>query len=48
MKTQPNKFSQLIGKHISQLLKTNLLSETTVFQAQPALICPNSAVLTVE
>ena len=31
-----------------QLLETNLLLETTVSQAQPTLICLNSAILTVE
>ena len=31
-----------------QLLKTNLLSETIVSQAQPAFICSNSAVIAVE
>ena len=34
--------------YMSQLLKTNLLSETTVSQAQLAFICSNSAILTVE
>ena len=28
--------------------ETNLLSETTISQAQPAFICLNSAILTVE
>ena len=30
----------------SQLLKTNLLSETRVSQAQAAFICSNSAIIT--
>ena len=34
-------------QHIFQLLKTDLLSETTVSSAQPALIYSNSAILTV-
>ena len=33
---------------IITLLKTNLLSEISVFQAQPAFICLNSAIPTVE
>ena len=37
----PNKF-------FSQLLKTNLLSETTISQAQPAFVSLNLAILTVE
>ena len=32
----------------SKLLKKKILSETTVPQAQPAFICSNSAILTVE
>ena len=32
----------------AQSLKTNLLSETTVSQAQPAFICLNLAILTAE
>ena len=39
-------FSQPIGQYISQLLKTGLLSETTVSKAQPTFICSNSAKLT--
>ena len=31
-----------------QLLKTSLLSETIVPQAQPAFFCLNSAIITVE
>ena len=34
--------------YFSQLLKTNLLSETTVSHGQPAFICLNSAILIVE
>ena len=36
------------SKFFSQLLKTNLLSETTISQAQPAFASLNSAILTVE
>ena len=35
----PNKFSQSIGQCISQLLKTNLLSETIYSQTHPAFVC---------
>ena len=31
-----------------KLLKTNLLSETIVSQAQPTFICSNSALITAE
>ena len=34
--------------YLLQLLKTNLLSETTVSQAQQTFICSNSAKFTVE
>ena len=36
-KMYPKKLSQPIGQYISQLLKTNLLSEIIVSQAQSAL-----------
>ena len=46
---QPKTFSMLIGQYIiSQLLKSNLLSETIYSQTQPAFICSNSAIITVE
>ena len=45
---QSNKFSQPIGHYICQLLKTNLLSETIVTQAQTAFVCSNSAIITAE
>ena len=41
------KFSQPI-KHIPQLLKTILLSKTIVSQAQPAFICSNSSIMTIQ
>ena len=34
--------------YFSKLLKEKLLSDTTIPQAQPAFICLNSAILTVE
>ena len=34
--------------NLPKLVKTNLLSETTIFQAQPTFITSNSAILTVE
>ena len=45
MKTcsQTIKFSQAIEHYISQLLKTKLLSETIVSQAQQAFTCSNSS-----
>ena len=36
---QPNKYFSLIAQYISQLLKTNLLPETTISLAQPTFIC---------
>ena len=34
--------------YLPQLLKTNLLSETIVTQAQTAFVCSNSAIITAE
>ena len=48
MKTSQQFFPGHRTTYMSQLLKTNLLSETTVSQAQLAFICSNSAILTVE
>ena len=45
---KPKKFSQPIGQCFSQLLKTNLFSETRVSQAQAAFVCSNSEIVTVE
>ena len=45
---QPKTFSPLVGQYISQLLKSNLLSETIYSQTQPTFICLNSAIITLE
>ena len=45
---QPNTFSKPMEQLFSQLLKTNLLSYTTIFPVQPIFTCSNSAILTVE
>ena len=34
--------------YFSELLETNLISETVVSQTQPAFICSKSAIITVE
>ena len=41
---KPNKFSQLVGQYIWQLLKTNYY-ESTVSQVEPAFFCSNSVIL---
>ena len=49
MKTySPKNFSSPWDIHFLQSLKTNLISKTTLSDAQPEFICSNSAILTLE
>ena len=45
---EPEEFFPPIGQYISQSYWKKLLSKTTVPQAQPAYVCLNSAILTVD
>ena len=46
--TVDQQFSQPIGQCISEITEKKLLSEITAPQAQPASVCLNSSILTVE